>query len=127
VVSHHEKMMADMRTWRKEMETDGEVMEACLGKTEANPEETESESEHPEIPEKEAEVEIFGALKKPQGGRHLAVGLRGNPKERTQGICGSRKKLASADRRMTRRTEVSRRKGHGRKVRRQGQCCKKKP
>jgi hypothetical protein len=56
VASHHEKMMADIRTWRKEMKADGEAMEARLGKIEANPEETQSESEHPDVPKEEAVV-----------------------------------------------------------------------
>jgi hypothetical protein len=38
------------------MKADREAMEA-------NPEEIESESEHPEVPKEEAAVKIFGALK----------------------------------------------------------------
>jgi hypothetical protein len=83
------------------MKANGEAMEACQGKTEANPEEKEPESEHPEVSKEEAAVQIFRTLKKRQGGRHLAEGLRGKPKERTQGLCGSRRKLASSRRKMT--------------------------
>jgi hypothetical protein len=57
VVSHHEKMMADVRAWRKEMKTDREEMEA-------NPEEIESESKYLEVPTEEAAVETFRTLKK---------------------------------------------------------------
>jgi hypothetical protein len=54
------------------------------------------------------------ALKKRRRDRHLAVGRRGKPKERTKGDGGSRKKLVATCRRMTRRAILARRKGHGR-------------
>jgi hypothetical protein len=54
--------------------------------------EAESDAEHEEAPKEEAAVELFGTLKKRHGDRHLAVGYRGKPNERTQGNGGSRKK-----------------------------------
>jgi hypothetical protein len=68
-------------------------MEACLEKVEAtdlevNPEETESELEHQEIPNEEAVVKTFGSLKKQYGDQH-------------QGYGGSQKKLAVACKWMT--------------------------
>jgi hypothetical protein len=46
------------------MDSKPQKLEACLGKTEAtdleaNPEETESETEHKEVPKEEAIVEIL--------------------------------------------------------------------
>jgi hypothetical protein len=54
-------------------------MEACLEKMkatdlEANPEEIESKLEHEELPNEEAKVETFGALKEWYRDRHLAKG-----------------------------------------------------
>jgi hypothetical protein len=104
--------IGEMRSWRKETTT-------CLKKTEAtdleaNSEEKESEAVHEEVPEEEAAVETSGARKKRHRGRHLAVRCRGQPKEWTQGNGGTRKKLAVAQRGMTRRAGAARRKGHGR-------------
>jgi hypothetical protein len=73
VVSHHEMMMmADVRAWRKE--TDQEEMEA-------NPEEIESELEHPEVPTEEAAVETFRTQKKRHRSRHVASGPHEKLKE----------------------------------------------
>jgi hypothetical protein len=57
--AHHESMM-------ERMDSQLEEMEACLEKTEAtaleaNPEDTESESEHQEVPNEVAVVETVGA------------------------------------------------------------------
>jgi hypothetical protein len=54
-------------------------------------------------------VETIGALED----RLLAVGRRWQPKKRTQGDGGSRKKLAAAPRRMTRSAVPAWRKGRG--------------
>jgi hypothetical protein len=64
-------------------------------------EEVKSEAVHVEVPKKEAAVKSFGALKKRHGDRHLAVGRREKPRDRTQGKGGSRKKLAVARKGMT--------------------------
>jgi hypothetical protein len=68
---------------------------------------------HEEVHKEEAAVKLIGALKKRHGSRHLAVGRRCQPKKRTQGNGGSRKKLVAACRGMTRSSIPTRRKGHG--------------
>jgi hypothetical protein len=86
-------------------------MEASMNATDAYTEEIESETEHQEVPKKEAAMEAFRALN-----WHLAIGHRQQLQKRTQDDDGSRKKLAAASRRMTRRAISSPRKGHGRRV-----------
>jgi hypothetical protein len=66
---------------------------------------------HPEVPNEEAEVETVGALEDQYEDRHLAAGHRRQLKKWTQGDGGSRKKLAVARRRTTRRAIPERRKG----------------
>jgi hypothetical protein len=80
---------------------------------EANPEETEPEAAHEEVPKEDAAMKTFGALKKRHGDRHLVGRRRGQPKKRTQGDGGSRKQLAAACRGMARRAIPATRKGHG--------------
>jgi hypothetical protein len=55
-------------------------------------------------------------MKKRYGDLHLAVGHRSQLKYRIQGRGGSRKKLAAARGRLTRRAVPARRKGHGRQA-----------
>jgi hypothetical protein len=79
--AYHERMIARMDSWL-------EQMEVCLGKMEAtdfeaNPEEKESEADHEEVPEEEAAVETFGALKGQYGDWRLALRCCGHPKKRT--------------------------------------------
>jgi hypothetical protein len=97
--AHHERMMA------------------CLGKSEdmdfeANPEEIKSVAEHQEVTVEEAAVKSLGALKKQHMGWHLVAGCHSQLQERTQGNCGSRKKLAAASRKLTHSAGVAQRKGH---------------
>jgi hypothetical protein len=94
-----------MRTWRRELKADRET-------TEVNPEEMKSVALHEEVPKEEAAVVTFRALGDRYEDRHLVVGPRRQPKKRTQGNDGSRKKLATG-RRMTRRAGVAWRKGRG--------------
>jgi hypothetical protein len=54
------------------------------------------------------------AVKERYVDRHLAVGWHRQIQKRSQGIGGSRKKLAAARRGMTRRAIPAPRKGHGR-------------
>jgi hypothetical protein len=75
--------------------------------------EAESEAEHEEVRKKEGAGETFRALKKQHGDSPLAVRRRGQPKKRTQSNAGSRKKLAAACIRMTRRAIPARSKGQG--------------
>jgi hypothetical protein len=85
-------------------------MTACKEVMEAYPEETESEDR--EVPKEEAAVKSFRALKG-RGDRHLAVGQHGQPRERTQGYCGSWMKLAAAGRKMTHHAGVALCQGDG--------------
>jgi hypothetical protein len=85
---------------------------AVLGKTEAkdlkvNPEEIEPDSEHREVPQEVAAVKSSGTMKKRHRDRHLAAGRCGKPKELTRGDCGSRRKLAAACRKVSRRARAS--------------------
>jgi hypothetical protein len=65
-----------------------------------------------EVPEEEAAVKPFRALKKRHRDWHLAVRRRGQPKKWIQSNGGPRKKLAAACRGMTRHAIPSRREGH---------------
>jgi hypothetical protein len=60
--------------------------------------EIKSEAVHEEVHKEQAPVKSFGALKKRHWERHLAAGLHGKQKERTQSNDGSRVKLAAARR-----------------------------
>jgi hypothetical protein len=66
----------------------------------------ESGAEHQEGPKEGAVVEPIKGRKKQHRGR------RGEPKQLTREICGSRKDLADAGRKMTRRAGVARREGN---------------
>jgi hypothetical protein len=70
-----------------------------------------SAAENQEVPNYEATVETIGALEDQYVDRNLAVGRRRQPKKRTQGDGGSRKKLTAAHRRITRRAVPARSKG----------------
>jgi hypothetical protein len=70
----------------------------------------ESEAKHLEAPTEEAAVKSSGTLKKRQREWHLAAGRCGKPKEVTRGDCGSRRKLATPCRKLSRRARVAWRK-----------------
>jgi hypothetical protein len=96
IEAHHERMMARMNSQL-------EKMEACLGKTgdidlEASPEEIMFEVEHEEVPKEAVAVETLGARKKQYGDRHSDVWRHRQLNKQTQGVSGSRKKLAAARR-----------------------------
>ena len=78
----------------------------------ANPEEMESDSGHREIHKEDAVVKSDKGRKKRHRDRHLGAGRRGEPKELTRGDCGSRRKLAAACRKVSRRAAVARYKGN---------------
>jgi hypothetical protein len=82
------------------MDSQLEKMEAT--NMEADSGEMKSVAVHEEVPEEEAIMVTFGALKKWHEDRYLAVGRRQKPKKRNQGYDGSGKKLAAACRWMTR-------------------------
>jgi hypothetical protein len=91
-----------------------EAREFCLESKEPTSVETESVAGHEEVPKEEAAVKTVRTLKERYGDRYLAVGRRREPKKRTQGDGGCRKKLVAAHRPMTRRAIPSRLKGHKR-------------
>jgi hypothetical protein len=72
----------------------------------------ESGVEHQEVPKEHAAVKAVGGLRKQHEGWNLAAECQHKPEERTQGNCGSQKKLASSGREMTHRAGVAWRKVH---------------
>jgi hypothetical protein len=112
----HKEMMAEIRAWRKEMKVGQETTEAHLECKEPTSEK-ESIAEHQEAPMEEAVVKPVGGLKKWHRGRNLAAECHGQPEERSQGNCGSRKKLAAACRGTTPCAGVAWRKGNSGKNR----------
>jgi hypothetical protein len=70
-------------------------------KMEANPEEMKSLAVHEEVPNEEAAVETFGALKEQCEDWHLDMGCCRQLKKWTQGNDESQKKLTTACRGMT--------------------------
>jgi hypothetical protein len=90
---------------------------------EPNPKIMPSEVEYREIPTEEAAVKSSGTMKRWHRGRHLAAGRRRERKELTRGDCGSRTKLASACRMMSRRAAMARcKRDIFRKIRIQANC-----
>jgi hypothetical protein len=95
MATNQEMMITKMNAHQERMDSWLEILEAFLEKMEAM-EVIESELGHQEVTKEEATVQTFGALKKRYGDRHLAVGRQGQPKKRTRGNGGSRKKLATS-------------------------------
>jgi hypothetical protein len=79
--------------------------------------EIKSVAEHQEVSKEESSVEAIGAPGDRYGDRHLVVGRRRQPKKRTQGDGGSRKKPAAVRSRVNRHAFPARRKGLGQKDR----------
>jgi hypothetical protein len=109
----HKKMMARMDAWLTDTNDsrDGgmacqEKMEACLECKEPASDKMESEVEHREVPPKNVIVKPIEGWKKRHRGRKQAAGRREEPEEPNRGICGSRKKLAAACRKVSRRAAV---------------------
>jgi hypothetical protein len=75
-----------------------------------NPEEMECELEHQEAPKEDAVVKPVEGQNRRHRGRKQIARRRGEPKELNRGICGSRKKLAAACRKVSRRATVAWRK-----------------
>jgi hypothetical protein len=87
----------------------------------------QSVGEHQEVPKDEAAVMPVGGLRKRRRDRNLAAERRQKPKELTRGDCRSRRKLAAACRKMSRRAAVAWRKRNiFRKIRPQGNCGPRK-
>jgi hypothetical protein len=91
-----------------------ETTEARLECKEQTSEDMESGEERREVPKERAALQPVGGRRKRHRGQRLAVGHCGQPKERTQGNCGSRRKLVAPSRGITRRAGVARRKVHSR-------------
>jgi hypothetical protein len=70
----------------------------------------QSVGEHQEVPREEAAVIPVRGRKRRHRGRKQAAGRCGEPKELTQGDCGSRKKLAAGCRKASHRATVAWRK-----------------
>jgi hypothetical protein len=70
----------------------------------------ESEAEHWEVLKEKVAVKSSGTIKKRLRGRHLAVGLRGEPRELCRGDSGSRRKLAASCKKVSHRVRVAWRK-----------------
>jgi hypothetical protein len=77
-----------------------------------NPEETECESEHWEVPKEDAIVKPVKGRKKWHRDWKQAVGRRGEPKELTLGDGGSQGKLAATCRKVSRHARMAWRKGN---------------
>jgi hypothetical protein len=92
-----EKMMAKLDVHHERTMGCQETMEARLECREPTSE------EHREVLKGRAAMETGIAPSKRHRGRNLAAGRRGEPKELTRGDCGSRRKLAAACRKVSRR------------------------
>jgi hypothetical protein len=134
IQSGQAEMRSIVNVWMADMNKDGKkttsckvMTVACLDIQELNPEDMESEVEHREVPKENVVVKPFKGRKKRHWGQHLVAGRRGETKELNQGECGSRRKLASACRKMSHRAAVARRKRNiFRKIRTQGNCGPRK-
>jgi hypothetical protein len=105
--AYHEEMMAMVDAYH-------ERLMACLGKTEADTEKTETDpgmmqstEEHQEIPKGEAAEMPVRELRKRRRVRSLAAERHQKRKERTRGNCGSRRKSAAACRKVSRCARVA--------------------
>jgi hypothetical protein len=96
--------MAKMDAWIEEMK-------ACVKKVEANPYMLKSAAVHKEIPKEHGTVKPVGGLGKRCRSQNLVIGHYQEPKEWTQGNCGSWKKLAAC-RMMTCHAGVAQHKGY---------------
>jgi hypothetical protein len=102
--------IAEMKDEQKETMACQVMMKTCQDSKEPNLEDMESEVERREVPAEEAAMKSSGAMKKRHGGRHLAAGRSGEPKELTRAVYGSRRRLAAASRKASRRAAVAWRK-----------------
>jgi hypothetical protein len=107
---HKEKMdtrMAEMKDEQKETMACQEMTEACQDSKELSPEEMESQSESREVPTEEAGMKSSRTMKKRHTDRRIAAGRRRTQKELTRGNFESRRKLAAACRKVSRRATVA--------------------
>jgi hypothetical protein len=94
-IPNEEVTIHSLRACRNETAAAQEVMEADAEKTEPGPE-MKPVAEHQEVSKEEASVKSSGTMKKWHRGRHLAAGRRREPEGLNRGDCGSRRKLATA-------------------------------
>jgi hypothetical protein len=115
VGAFQEKMdawIANMRDDQKGTMSSQVTTEACLDSKEPNLEDMESEVERQEASTEEATVKSSGTMMKWHRRWHLVAGRWGEPKELTQGDCGSKRNLAAACRKVSHCAAVVRRKGN---------------
>jgi hypothetical protein len=93
--------IADMKDGRKETMACQEMVEAHLECEEPTSVDMEPEAEHWEIPKEDAIVKPIEGQRKRRRDQNLAMEHHKKPKERTQGYCGSQKRVTVASRRMT--------------------------
>jgi hypothetical protein len=103
--AYHEKRMAILDAHQKRMI-------ACLGETDANTEKInpgmmQSVEEHQEVPIEDVAVMPVKGLKKRRRVGKSTAGRCGEPKKLNRGNCGSRKKLAAACRKVSRRARMA--------------------
>jgi hypothetical protein len=92
-------------------------------KTEPDPGKMQSVEEHQKIPKEEAAVMPVGELRKRGRDRNLAAGRRQKPKRRIHASCESKRRLAVAGKKMTRRAKVAWRKRNVfRRIGTEGNC-----
>jgi hypothetical protein len=106
-IPNEEAAIQSLRACRKETMACQETTEARLECEEPTLVDIESEAEHRDVSTEEAAVKSSGTMKKRHRGRHLAARRRGQPKGLTRGICGSRRKLTAACRKVSRRARVA--------------------
>jgi hypothetical protein len=94
-----DEWMTDIKDVRKEMIACEEETEADTEKTEPHSEMMQSTVEHQEIPLGESIVRPVRGLRKQRRVWKLAAEHHQKPKERTQGFCGSWKRVTVAGRR----------------------------
>jgi hypothetical protein len=99
-----------------------EATNADLEKIEPDPGMMQSVGEHQEVPKEHATMKPVKGRMKQRRGRKLTAGRRGEPKELTQGYCGSRKRVTVAGRRTSRDARVAWRKWKFKKIGTQGNC-----
>jgi hypothetical protein len=99
-----------VRACRRETMACQETPEACLECEETISVVVESDTEHQEVSKEYAAVVTVKAASKQHRDRHLAAGRSGKPKELTRGDCGSRRKLAAAYMKVSRRARMAWRK-----------------
>jgi hypothetical protein len=84
-----------------------EATEADIEKIEPDPGMMQSEGGNREVPKEDALVKHVKGRKNRHRGWKIAAGRRGEPKELTRGICGSRRKLAATCRKVSRRARMA--------------------